>query len=74
VKTYNYKYLAARRKPKEVSSYSELPDGNWMDVNEAAKAKRYSAMTIRMRFLRGKCDGYKIGPKGKLLVNVDQIF
>jgi hypothetical protein len=72
--TYNYKYLAARRKPIVVHTHDELPDGNWMSVAEAAKAKRYSAMTIRMRFLRGKCEGYRVGIDGKLLVNVDQIF
>lgn len=70
----NYRYLAQRRKPKIVAHYSDLPPGNWVSVSEAAKIKRYSTMTIRKRFLKGKCEGCQVGINGKLLVNLDQIF
>ena len=71
--SYNYRALRQKRKPKVVDHRSELPPGNWVSVTEAAKAKNYSPMTIRFRFLKGKCDGFVVCINGKLLVNLDQI-
>ncbi len=70
----NYRVLRTRRKPVIVGSHSELPPGDWVPVNHAAKVKNYSPMTIRMRFLKRKCQGYKVTEKGVLLVNLEEIM
>ena len=68
--SYNYKWLASRRKPIVVADKSELPTGNWKTIAEAAKLKGYTPMGIRWKFLRGTIESYKIG-NGPMLVDVN---
>lgn len=68
--SYNYKYLASRRKPIVVADESELPPGNWVTIAQAAKLKGYTPMGVRWKFLRGTIESYKIGD-GPMLVDVN---
>ncbi len=72
--SFNYRIAKQRRKPVIVGSHDELPSGNWVPVSQAAKVKNYNPMTVRVRFLKGKCRGYKVTEKGVLLVNLEEIM
>jgi hypothetical protein len=68
---YNYAALKKIRKPTIVATEHELPRGDWVPLSVAAKKVNRHTHTLRMRFLKGKIEGYKIGEKGCLLVNLE---
>ena len=55
-----------------LNSEDELPDGNWVKVSVAAKSKGYSQQAIRLKFLSGKINSFKVNGK-PMLVNLDEI-